>query len=204
MTNDTTLYYNHNQKVFKDKCRKVEFLLSLEAQNFKGRNLLCPMSHISCLMTHNPCLMSNVQSLRPFYSSQNPLNSSLTLKELLLVFFNIQYRALLSCNLNLVCIIYAPSDPEKNVSYCCPFTQKLHFFLGNLVDRPYQNDTFVTICNESLRTCSFCHTWGYIQDFSHNSSFPLLLSSRISSISLLKMKFFFKKIPLVIHQKLRL
>ena len=126
--------------------------------------------------------MSNVQSLRPFYSSQNPLNSSLTLKELLLVFFNIQYRALLSCNLNLVCIIYAPSDPEKNVSYCCPFTQKLHFFLGNLVDRPYQNDTFVTICNESLRTCSFRHTWGvYIGlftqlFFSSASVFPNILN----------------------------
>ena len=50
-------------------------------------NVHCPMTHDQCPMSNIQCSMSNDQSpiLRPLYSSQNPLNSSLTLRQLLLV-----------------------------------------------------------------------------------------------------------------------
>ena len=39
--------------------------------------------------------------------------------------------------------------------------------------RTYQNGTYVSVCNEPLRSCSFCHTYEgytYVKDFSYKVS----------------------------------
>ena len=57
----------------------------------------------------------------------------------------------------------------------------------------------------NLLTYPFYYTYEvYIKDFSHNSCFPLVLSSWLSSICILEMKIFFQQTPFVIHHKLHL
>ena len=71
-----------------------------------------------------------------------------------------------NCMNNLLVVLYSDGN----------FTCHLMLCFG----RNYQNETYVTIRNESLRTCPFFYTYDdevYIKDFSHNSCFPLVLSS---------------------------
>ena len=49
-----------------------------------------------CLMSYVSCLISNDQSpIRPFHSAENPLNLSLTLKQLLLVILSNQLSSII-------------------------------------------------------------------------------------------------------------